>query len=210
MKHGVAGRKLGRNESQRKALWRGLITDLFRHDRISTTEAKARSVRGDAEHLISVAKRSMAAGGNPVHARRQAARVITDPEITKRLFDDVAPRFSERAGGVRSPDHPLDGLRGHRRFHRPVLRQAVVAEDDVLQVEEEVARESRDLGRLLAQEEHPDPDVPHQLPLIRVREGPRVGELADLADVVEDGRCDEDVDVQGRVIADQQPCRADQ
>jgi large subunit ribosomal protein L17 len=99
MKHRVAGRKLGRNASQRKALWRGLITDLFRHDRISTTDAKARSVRGDAEHLITVAKRSMAAGGNPVHARRQAARVITDPEITKRLFDDVAPRFSERPGG---------------------------------------------------------------------------------------------------------------
>ncbi len=90
---------MGRNTSQRNALWRNLITDLFRHDRISTTEAKARSVRGDAEHLISVAKRSAVAGGNPVHARRQAARVITDPEITKRLFDDVAPRFAERAGG---------------------------------------------------------------------------------------------------------------
>jgi large subunit ribosomal protein L17 len=99
MKHRVAGRKLGRNTSQRKALWRGLITDLLRHDRISTTEAKARSVRGDAEHLISVAKRGMAAGGNPVHARRLAARVITDPEITRRLFDDVAPRFADRAGG---------------------------------------------------------------------------------------------------------------
>lgn len=99
MKHRVAGRKLGRNTSQRKALWRGLITDLLRHDRISTTDAKARSVRGDAEHLISVAKRSMAAGGNPVHARRLAARVITDPQVTKRLFDEVAPRFSGRVGG---------------------------------------------------------------------------------------------------------------
>lgn len=99
MKHRVAGRKLGRNTSQRKALWRGLITDLLRHDRISTTDAKARSVRGDAEHLISVAKRSMAADGNPVHARRLAARVITDPQVTKRLFDEVAPRFSGRAGG---------------------------------------------------------------------------------------------------------------
>ena len=99
MRHGVAGRKLGRNASQRKALWRGLITELFRYDRISTTEAKARSMRGDAEHLITVAKRSMADGGNPVFARRQAARVITDPEITKRLFDEVAPRFTARAGG---------------------------------------------------------------------------------------------------------------
>jgi large subunit ribosomal protein L17 len=99
MNHGVAGHKLGRNASQRKALWRGLITELFRHDRISTTEAKARSMRGDAEHLISVAKRGQAAGGNPVHARRMAARVITDPEVTKRLFDKIAPLYVDRPGG---------------------------------------------------------------------------------------------------------------
>ena len=99
MRHRVAGRKLGRNSSQRKALWRGLITELFRYDRISTTDAKARSMRGDAEHLISVAKRGLASGGNPVHARRMAARVITDPEVTRRLFDEVAPRFVDRPGG---------------------------------------------------------------------------------------------------------------
>lgn len=99
MRHGVAGRKLGRNTSQRKSLWRGLITDLFRYDSINTTEAKARSMRGDAEHLISVAKRGQAEGGNPVHARRLAAQVITDPEVTKRLFDEVAPRFTGRSGG---------------------------------------------------------------------------------------------------------------
>jgi large subunit ribosomal protein L17 len=99
MKHGVAGRKLGRNSAQRKALWRGLIAELFRYDRISTTDAKARSVRGEAEHLITLAKRSMGEGGNPVHARRPAARTITDPEVTRRLFDEVAPRFATRAGG---------------------------------------------------------------------------------------------------------------
>jgi large subunit ribosomal protein L17 len=99
MKHRVAGRKLGRNSSQRKALWRGLITELFRYDRISTTEAKARSMRGDAEHLITVAKRGLATGGDAVHARRLAARVITDPEVTKRLFAEVAPRFVDRPGG---------------------------------------------------------------------------------------------------------------
>ncbi len=99
MKHRVAGRKLGRNTSQRNALWRNLITDLLRYDRISTTDAKARSVRGDVEHLITIARRSAMAGGNPVHARRLAARVITDPEVTKRLFDEVAPRFLNRPGG---------------------------------------------------------------------------------------------------------------
>jgi large subunit ribosomal protein L17 len=99
MRHRVAGRKLGRNTSQRIALARGLITELFRHDRISTTEAKARFMRSEAEHLITLAKRGLAEGGNAVHARRLAARVITDADVTKRLFDEVAPRFVERPGG---------------------------------------------------------------------------------------------------------------
>jgi large subunit ribosomal protein L17 len=99
MRHRVAGRKLGRNTSQRTALARSLVTELFRHDRISTTEAKARFMRSEAEHLITMAKRGLAEGGNAVHARRLAARVITDPDVTKRLFDEVAPRFTERPGG---------------------------------------------------------------------------------------------------------------
>jgi len=99
MRHRVAGRKLGRNTSQRIALARGLMTELFRHDRISTTEAKARFMRGEAEHLITIAKRGLAEGGNAVHARRLAGRVITDPDVTRRLFDEVAPRFTERPGG---------------------------------------------------------------------------------------------------------------
>jgi large subunit ribosomal protein L17 len=99
MKHRVAGRKLGRNTSQRSALLRGLVTELFRHDRISTTEAKARFMRGDAEHLITIAKKGLLDGGNNVHAHRLAARVLTDPEVTKRLFNEIAPRFADRAGG---------------------------------------------------------------------------------------------------------------
>lgn len=99
MRHRVAGYKLGRNSSQRKTLWRALVTELFRHDRIRTTEAKARFMRGKAERLITVAKHGLAEGGNHVHARRQVARVITDQEVTKRLFDEIAPRFTERPGG---------------------------------------------------------------------------------------------------------------
>ena len=99
MKHRVAGRKLGRDSAQRSALLRGLVTELFRHDRISTTQAKARFMRGDAEHLITIAKRGLADGGNNVHAHRLAAKVITDPDVTKRLFNDIAPRFAERPGG---------------------------------------------------------------------------------------------------------------
>ena len=99
MKHGVAGRKLGRDSAQRSALLKGLVTELFRHDRISTTAAKARFMRGDAEHLITVAKRGLAEGGNNVHAHRLAAKVITDPDVTTRLFNEIAPRFAERQGG---------------------------------------------------------------------------------------------------------------
>ena len=99
MKHRVAGQKLGRDSAQRSALLRGLITELFRHDRISTTEAKARFMRGEAEHLITVAKRGIAEGGNNVHAHRMAAKVITDPDVTMRLFNEIAPRFTERPGG---------------------------------------------------------------------------------------------------------------
>jgi large subunit ribosomal protein L17 len=99
MRHRVAGFKLGRSTSHRSALRRNLITDLFRYDRITTTEAKAKSMRGAAERLITHAKVSMAEGGNPVHARREADRVITDPEVTKRLFAEIAPLFTERPGG---------------------------------------------------------------------------------------------------------------
>ncbi len=99
MRHRVAGYKLGRNTSQRLALRRTLITDLFRYDRIQTTEAKAKSMRDEAEHLITVAKRSLGGGANSVAAHRLAARTILDPEVTKRLFNEVAPRFTERPGG---------------------------------------------------------------------------------------------------------------
>ncbi|MBI5029922.1 MAG: 50S ribosomal protein L17 [Chloroflexi bacterium] len=89
----MAGRTLGRDSSHREALFRNLITELFRHERIETTEAKAKAVRADAEKLITLAKRG------DVHARRLAARTITDPAITKKLFEKLGPRYKERAGG---------------------------------------------------------------------------------------------------------------
>lgn len=93
MRHRIAGRTLGRDSSHREALFRNLITELFRHERIETTEAKAKAVRADAEKLITLAKRG------DIHARRLAARTITDPAITKKLFEKIGPRYKERAGG---------------------------------------------------------------------------------------------------------------
>ncbi len=99
MRHRVAGYRLGRNTSQRVALRRSLITELFRHGKITTTEAKAKSMRGEAERLITLAKRSAVEGGNPVHAQRLAARILLDRDITTRLFAEVGPRFVDRPGG---------------------------------------------------------------------------------------------------------------
>jgi large subunit ribosomal protein L17 len=93
MRHRIAGRGLGRDKAQRKALFRSLVTELLRHERIETTEAKAKAVRGDAEKLITLGKRG------DLHARRLAAATILDPEVTKKLFDTLGPRYKEKAGG---------------------------------------------------------------------------------------------------------------
>lgn len=100
MRHKVTGRRLGRSSSHRTALRRNLITELFRHERIKTTEAKAKAVRGAAEKLITVAKRGVAAGEvEAVNARRKAAAGLNDGEIVKKLFEDLAERYAERNGG---------------------------------------------------------------------------------------------------------------
>ncbi len=93
MRHGKAGRKLGRSSGHRRALYRNLITELFRYERIETTEAKAKAIRSQAEKLITLGKRG------DLHARRQAAAKLNDPEIVKKLFDDLAPRYEDRPGG---------------------------------------------------------------------------------------------------------------
>jgi large subunit ribosomal protein L17 len=100
MRHRVAGYKLGRQKDQRAALRRNLVKQLFTHERIRTTRAKAEAVRGFAERLITLAKRGNQAGETQmVHARRLASARIGDPEIVQKLFDDIAPRYADRPGG---------------------------------------------------------------------------------------------------------------
>ena len=101
MRNRVAGYKLGRTSDQRKGLRRTMIRQLFDHERIQTTRAKAASIRGEAERLITVARNSAEGSDiDKVNARRLvAARLGNDPEIVKKLFDDIAPRFSNRNGG---------------------------------------------------------------------------------------------------------------
>jgi large subunit ribosomal protein L17 len=100
MRHRIAGYQLGRSSAHRTALRRNLITDFFRHERIRTTRTKADSIRGAAERLITLAKRGNALGeAKAVHARRLASARLNDPEVVKKLFDDIAPRYADRPGG---------------------------------------------------------------------------------------------------------------
>lgn len=100
MRHKIAGKKLGRGKGEGAALRRILVAQLFDHERIQTTRAKAEAIRGQAERLITLAKRGNLAGeARMVHARRLAAARLSNPLAVKKLFDDIAPRFVDRAGG---------------------------------------------------------------------------------------------------------------
>lgn len=100
MRHRIAGKKLSRDKDERRALRRIMVNQLFEHERIHTTRAKAEAVRGQAERLITLAKRGNDAGETRmVHARRLAAARLGNPEMVKKLFDDIAPRFGSRPGG---------------------------------------------------------------------------------------------------------------
>ena len=93
MRHKVAGRTLGRSSGHRRAMYRNLVTDLLNYERITTTEAKAKEVRGLAEKMITLGKE----GG--LHSRRQALSFIMNKKVTDKLFTDLAPRYAERSGG---------------------------------------------------------------------------------------------------------------
>jgi large subunit ribosomal protein L17 len=99
MRHGVAGRHLGRNTAQRKALFRNLVRELYLHERIITTEAKARSIRADAEKLITKAKHGVSSEAYRVHAQRQVVAYLNDKTVAKKVFDEFAPRYAARNGG---------------------------------------------------------------------------------------------------------------
>jgi len=100
MRHRVAGRRLSRSKDERTALRRNLIKQLFEHERIRTTRAKAEAIRGQAERLITMAKRGNdGETAQTVHARRLVAARLGDPQAVKKLFEDIAPRFENRPGG---------------------------------------------------------------------------------------------------------------
>lgn len=101
MRHQVAGYKLGRTKGARIALRRTLIKQLFTHERITTTRAKADAIRGEAERMITVARRSAEASDiAKVNARRLVAeRLGGGNVVVKKIFEEIAPRFATRPGG---------------------------------------------------------------------------------------------------------------
>ncbi len=93
MNHRKTGRKLGRTSSHRKALFRNMVTSLFEHEQIRTTDAKAKELRGVAERMITLGKKGT------LHARRQALETIRSKDVTSKVFDELAERYRERPGG---------------------------------------------------------------------------------------------------------------
>jgi large subunit ribosomal protein L17 len=93
MKHRVVGRRLDRTTEHRTAMFRNLVTSLFRHERIKTTTPKAKEIKRFADKFITLAKKGTA------HARRLANRDVRDVEVLNKLFDTLGPRFKDRPGG---------------------------------------------------------------------------------------------------------------
>ena len=87
------GPRLGSGPSHQKLMLGGLAASLFEHEKVQTTEAKAKALRPVAERLITFAKKG------DVHARRQVLRVVPDRDVVHRLFEEIAPRYAERDGG---------------------------------------------------------------------------------------------------------------
>lgn len=93
MRHQLKGRHLSRTSGHRKALYRNLVTSLLKHEKITTTEAKAKEIRGIAEKMITVGKKGS------LHSYRLALSFIMDEKVVEKLFAVLAPRYAERPGG---------------------------------------------------------------------------------------------------------------
>lgn len=93
MRHGNSGRRLGRTTSHREAMFRNLVTSFLNHEKITTTDAKAKEIRSVAEKMITLGKRG------DLHALRQAASYIREKSVVTKLFTTIAPRYKDRPGG---------------------------------------------------------------------------------------------------------------
>ena len=93
MRHRKSGLKLNRTASHRDAMFRNMVTSLFKHQRIQTTDAKAKELRRWADHLVTLAKRG------DLHARRQAMAIVREKKVVHKLFEEAQSRFKAISGG---------------------------------------------------------------------------------------------------------------
>jgi large subunit ribosomal protein L17 len=93
MPHQIHSKRLSRTDGHRKALLRNLATSFFKHEKIETTSAKAKEVSRVVEHLITTARRG------DLHSRRLIAAYLTEPSVSKKLMDQIAPALKDRTGG---------------------------------------------------------------------------------------------------------------
>ena len=93
MRHNNTGRRLGRKTSHREAMFRNMVTSLLNHEKITTTDAKAKEIRSVAEKMITLGKRG------DLHAMRLAASYIREKSVVTKLFTSIAPRYKDRSGG---------------------------------------------------------------------------------------------------------------
>ena len=93
MRHNKSGKRLGRNTPHRTAMLRNMVTSLFDHEKITTTDARAKELRKVVDRMITLGKRG------DLHARRQVLSVIRDQQIVAKLFDQIGPRYKDRPGG---------------------------------------------------------------------------------------------------------------
>lgn len=93
MRHHVAGRRLSRPTDHRILMYRNLVTDLLKYEKIVTTEAKAKEVRGMAERIITLGK------DGSLRARRQVLAFVTEEKVVAKLFDELASNYAQRPGG---------------------------------------------------------------------------------------------------------------
>ncbi len=93
MRHRVSGRRLGRGPSHQKAMFRSLASSLIIHEHLETTDARAKELRRVVDRLVTLGKKGS------LHARRQAFKFLNNHQLVQKLFDEIAPRFSDRPGG---------------------------------------------------------------------------------------------------------------
>ena len=171
MRHRKAGLKLNRTSSHRKAMFRNMVTSLFKHERIRTTDVKAKELRRWADNLITLAKRG------DVHARRQALSIVREKDVVHKLFAEVAEKYGAMSGGYTrivklgrrrgdaAPISLIELVYSEEKKKKkkkikakppvekaPVIEEkpdveVVSKEEEVSKVEEEVKEEEKDLSK---------------------------------------------------------------